>query len=69
MAKRIQSRSEELGLFIKQLERDINNTQEKLDSVTEPLLIDGFVFELKALNSRYSYYLNELKEIGYDRAI
>lgn len=35
-----------------------------LDQITEPALIDSYIYEVQAINSRYAYYLNLCKERG-----
>jgi hypothetical protein len=60
---------QELFGLIKKIEQDIDMIELNLDNVTEPLLIDGYTFELKALNSRHAYYMSLLKELCLSDAV
>ena len=35
-----------------------------LDQITDPVLIDSYIFEIQALNKRYEFYLNLCRERG-----
>jgi len=35
-----------------------------LDSVTDPVLIDGFIYEISAVNMKYKFYLQQCKDKG-----
>ena len=34
------------------------------DQITEPILVDSLIYELKAANLKYQYYINQCKEKG-----
>lgn len=42
----------------------IDNLNANLNDATDPLLIDGFVYELKALHTKYEFFLKKCKEHG-----
>jgi hypothetical protein len=52
--------------LLRTLEDKLEAIQSNLDNVTEPDLIDSYVFELKALHMRYDYYIKLCKSVGAD---
>ncbi|MCL2396547.1 MAG: YaaL family protein [Defluviitaleaceae bacterium] len=44
------------------LKKDLDNIHRALDSVTDPILIDSFIYEISAINMRYKFYLQQCKE-------
>lgn len=42
----------------------IDVTVSNLNNATDPLLIEGYVYELKSLNMKYDYFLKQCKERG-----
>ena len=49
---------------LEKLKKDLDNIHSSLDSVTDPTLIDSFIFEMNALHMRYKFYLQACKEKG-----
>jgi len=49
---------------LERLKKDLDNIHSSLDSVTDPTLIDSFIFEMNALHMRYKFYLRACKEKG-----
>ena len=49
---------------LEMLKQDLSRIHRSLDAVTDPDLIDSFVFELNAVNKRYKFYLQMCKEKG-----
>jgi len=49
---------------LEELKRDLDLIHRTLDVVTDPILIDSFIYEMNAKNVRYKYYLNLCKEKG-----
>ena len=43
---------------------EIQSLHMRLDSITDPNLIDAHIYEIKALNMRYKYYLDQCKDKG-----
>ncbi len=56
------SETEDIVFIIKGLERELEFIHASLDNVTDPSLIDSFVFELKAIHMRYEYYMRICKD-------
>ncbi len=54
----------EIVVSLEKLKKEINYLHSALNYVTDPTLIDSFIFETLALNMRYKYYLNLCKERG-----
>ncbi len=48
----------DIVLAIEKIKSDIVCVQKILDNITDPILIDSFLFEEKALNLRFQYYIN-----------
>ena len=42
----------------------LHETRQRLDYATEPLLIDSYAYELKAITTKYEYYVKLCKEKG-----
>ncbi|MCL1924493.1 MAG: YaaL family protein [Defluviitaleaceae bacterium] len=42
----------------------IEETRQKLNYTTDPMLIDSYAYELKAITMKYQYYLKLCKEKG-----
>ena len=49
---------------LEKLKKDLESTHHALDNVTDPDLIDSYVFELNAINMRYKVYLQMSKDRG-----
>ena len=47
-----------------QLKKDLDAIHASLDSVTDPVLIDSYIYEMNAVNMRYKYYLRQCKSKG-----
>ena len=62
--KNTHSRDDEMLSVLLSLRSDIDTAYKNLDTVTDADLIDGFIYELKAANMKYSYYLKLCKEQG-----
>jgi hypothetical protein len=46
------------------LNSELKSIHSCLDNVTDPILIDSYIYEIKALNMKYKYYLKMCKEKG-----
>lgn len=46
------------------LREDLAYVHTCLDQITDPLLIDSYIYEVQAINKRYAYYLNLCRERG-----
>ena len=49
---------------IRLLKEDLDYVHQNLDCVTDPALIDSYIYELKAVQMKYQYYLGICKERG-----
>jgi len=49
---------------LEMLKKDLARIHQALDAVTDPDLIDSFVYELSAVNKRYTFYLQMCKQKG-----
>ena len=49
---------------LEMLKKDLDRIHLALDAVTDPDLIDSFVYELSAINKRYTFYLQMCKQRG-----
>ena len=49
---------------LEKLKRDLDAIHSSLDSVTDPVLIDSFIFEMNAVNMKYKFYLRQCKDKG-----
>lgn len=47
------------------LKEELNQVHCRLNYTTEPLLIDSIIYEMKALQKRYEYYIRLCKEKGF----
>ena len=49
---------------LENLRCDLDVTQKNLDTVTDETLIDSYIYELKAVQMKYAYYIKLCKEKG-----
>jgi len=49
---------------LEKIQNDLENARRSLDEVTDPDLIDSFVYEINALNMRHKVYLQICKDRG-----
>ena len=54
----------ELISDLEHVKRDIRYVQGCLDMVTDELLIDSYIYEIKALHMKHSYYTRQCKMKG-----
>ena len=47
-----------------QLKLDLEYVHRNLDTVTNPVLIDSYIYEIKSLHMKYQFYLRLCKEKG-----
>ena len=64
--KQLQLSKEDIYILatVEGLKKDLDTIHRSLDVVTDPDLIDSFIYEKNALNMRYKYYLQLCKEKG-----
>ena len=56
------SEEREIIEILEDLKQKLNLLYSQLNFVTDPALIDSYIYDIKAANSRYTYYLNRCKE-------
>ena len=44
------------------IKKDLYAIENKLNFITDPILIDSYIYELKALHMRHKFYINLCKE-------
>lgn len=49
---------------LEKLKKDLDTIHRSLDAVDDPDLIDSFIYELNAVNMRYTVYLRMCKDKG-----
>ena len=47
---------------LEDLKRELNILYSQFNFMTDPSLIDGCIYDIKAANSKYTFYLNQCKE-------
>ncbi len=64
--KKIPVSQEDLSILnsLQSLKSEIDCLHNMIDHVTEPLLVESCIYELKATNLKYSFYLKLCKEKG-----
>ena len=46
------------------LKEDLGYAHECIDNITDPLLIDSYIYQIQSLNKMYEYYVRICKERG-----
>ena len=49
---------------LEQLQSDLAHVHHSLNTVTDPILIDGYIFEMNAIHMKYQFYMKLCKERG-----
>ena len=60
----ISEEDHEIVAELNMLNDEIKSLHTGLDNTTDPALIDAYIYEIKALNMRYKYYLGLCKQKG-----
>ena len=60
----ISEEDHEIVAELNMLNDEIKSLHSGLDNTTDPALIDSYIYEIKALNMRYKYYLEICKRKG-----
>jgi len=53
-----------LRLSANVLRRELEDLHNRFDQATEPILVDSIIYEMQAVQMRYTYYLEMCKEQG-----
>ena len=56
------SEEREIIEALEDLKRELNMLYSQFNFMTDPALIDGCIYNIKAANSKYTFYLNRCKE-------
>ena len=56
------SEEREIIKALEDLKRELNILYIQFNFITDPALIDGCIYDIKAANSKYTFYLNQCKE-------
>ena len=56
------SEEREIIEALENLKRELNILYSQFNYMTDPSLIDGCIYDIKAVNSKYTFYLNLCKE-------
>ncbi len=56
--------NEEIILILDSLKDDLNYVHNCLDYITDPILIDSYIYQLQSLNMKYKFYIQLCKERG-----
>ncbi|WP_250228775.1 DUF2508 family protein [Anaeropeptidivorans aminofermentans] len=54
----------EIVSALEKLSAELQSLHNCLDNITDPVLIDSYIFEIQAINLRYKFYLERCKEKG-----
>ena len=49
---------------LEQLKGDLAHVHHSLDTVTDPMLIDGYIYEMNAIHMKYQFYMKLCKARG-----
>jgi len=58
----LSSEEREIIEALEDLKRELNILYSQFNFFTDPSLIDGCIYNIKAANSKYTFYLNQCKE-------
>ena len=61
-SKPLLSEEREIIEALEDLKKELNILYSQLNFTTDPALIDGCIYGIKAANSKYTFYLNRCKE-------
>ena len=63
-SKRLSAEDMEIVEALEAVQSDMEFLHNCFDHTTDAILVDSLVYELKAANLKYQYYLNQCKEKG-----
>ena len=55
---------QQVVIALNKLKHELEDLHNRYDQTTDPLLVDSLIYELKAVNIRYIYFLHLCKEKG-----
>lgn len=62
--RKISPEDRDVAKILEQLKTDLDFLYNSFDHVTDPILIDGYIYEIMALQMKYKYYLRLCKNRG-----
>ena len=63
-AELIKNEGREIITEIEKIKSELETARINFDMATDEALIDCYIYEISALNSKYRYYLNKAKSCG-----
>jgi len=63
-SKRLSREDIEIVAALEAVRSDMEFLHNCFDHTTEPILVDSLIYELKAANLKYQYYISQCKEKG-----
>ena len=56
---------EQLEREIERLQQSLETVNSNFDNVSDPDLVDSYIYELNALSFRYKYLLRQMRELSH----
>ena len=63
-SKRLSREDIEMVAALEAVRSDMEFLHNCFDQITEPILVDSLIYELKAANLKYQYYIGQCKQKG-----
>lgn len=63
-SRMLSGEDQQIMMALNTVRRDLECLHNRYDQTTDPLLVDSIIYELKAANIKYMYYLHLCKEKG-----
>ena len=64
LKNRLTTEEMEILTNLDRLKKDLDFLYSNFDYVTDPVLIDGYIYEIKSVQMKYQFYLNLCREQG-----
>ncbi|MDR3239616.1 MAG: YaaL family protein [Clostridiales bacterium] len=61
---KLAAEEKEIIAALEDLKKELQDVYNRLNNTTHPELIDGCIYEIKAMHARYKFYLDRCKERG-----
>ena len=62
--KKLTQEDIEIVAALEAVRSDMEFLHNSFDQITDPILVDSLIYELKAANLKYQYYINQCKQKG-----
>lgn len=62
--RRVIDEGASLLISIQKVKESLNSAYANFDLVTEPALVDSYIYELKSIQLKYQYLIQQAKELG-----